>query len=329
MKPLELQSALKRKEYAPLYFFYGDETFLIDKTIEQLKENLLDQSLSSFNLTTFSGRESTSHAIINAAKTLPLQGDYRLVLVKEADQLKSSWKDFTAYFAQPVLSTCLIFCADKMVLKSALLATFKKQGIPVRFYHPYDRDIPGWIRNFSRDLNKKMSGEAVALLNAELDNDLQNIYNEIEKIATYVGERPVIERDDVKQVITPNRGMSIFTLTNCIASKDVEGALRSLKHLLGEGEYPLKILMMITRQVRLLARAKEMVQNGCAQGDVGKTLGIRDFYLNVFIKQVRAFSLSRSENYFSLLFYADWKLKSSRVDKRLLLEDLITRLCAL
>ena len=329
MNPLELQSALKRKEYAPLYFFYGDETFLIEKTVEQLKEKLLDQSLASFNLTVFYGRESTSHDIINAAKTLPLQGDYRLVLVKEADQLKSPWKDFASYFAQPVLSTCLIFCADKMVLKSALLATFKKQGIPVRFYHPYDRDIPGWIRNFSRDLNKKMSGEAVALLNAELDNDLQTIYNEIEKIATYVGERPVIEREDVKQVIAPSRGMSIFTLTDCIASKDVEGALRSLKHLLGEGEYPLKILMMITRQVRLLARAKEMVQNGCAQGDVGKTLGIRDFYLNVFIKQVRAFSLSHAESYFSLLFYADWKLKSSRVDKRLLLEDLITRLCAL
>ena len=329
MNSLELQSALKRKEYAPLYFFYGDETFLIEKTVEQLKEKLLDQSLSIFNLTVFHGRESTSHDIINAAKTLPLQSKSRLVLVKEADQLKSSWKDFASYFAQPVPSTCLIFCADKMVLKSALLATFKKRGIPVRFYHPYDRDIPGWIRNFSRDCNKKMSTEAVALLSAELDNDLQTIYTEIEKIATYVGERPVIERDDIKQVITPSRGMSIFTLTDCIAGKNVEGALRSLKHLLGEGEYPLKILMMITRQVRLLARAKEMVQNGCAQGDVGKTLGIRDFYLNAFIKKVRAFSLPRSESYFSLLFYADWKLKSSRVDKRLLLEDLITRLCAL
>ena len=43
MKPLELQSALKRKEYAPLYFFYGDETFLINKTVEHLKEKLLDQ----------------------------------------------------------------------------------------------------------------------------------------------------------------------------------------------------------------------------------------------------------------------------------------------
>ena len=329
MKPLELQSALKRKEHAPLYFFYGEETFLIDRAVGNLKELLLDKDLASFNLTVFYGRESTSRDIINAAKTLPLQGKYRLVLVKEADQLKSSWKDFTPYFDQPVLSTCLIFCADKMVLKSALLTSFKKQGIPVRFYHPYDRDIPGWIRTFSRDLNKKMSPDAVALLNAELDNDLQNIYNEIEKIATYVGERPVIKRDDVKQVLAPNRGVNIFTLTDCIASKDAEGALRSLRDLLGEGEYPLKILTMITRQVRLLVRGKEMVQNGCTQDDVGKTLGIRDFYLKAFMKQVRAFSLARSENYFSLLFYADWKLKSSRVDKRLLMEDLITRLCAL
>ena len=329
MKPLELQHALKRKEYAPLYFFYGEETFLIDRTVGNLREQLLDQDLASFNLTVFYGRESTSRDIINAAKTLPLQGKYRLVLVKEADQLKSSWKDFAPYFTQPVLSTCLIFCADKMVLKSTLLSTFKKQGIPVRFYHPYDRDIPGWIRTFSRDLNKKMSPEAVALLNAELDNDLQTIYSEIEKIATYVGERPVIERDDVKQVLAPNRGVSVFTLTDCIASKDAEGALRSLRDLLDEGEYPLKILMMITRQVRLLVRGKEMLENGCAQNDVGKTLGIRDFYLRAFMKQVRTFCLARAQNYFSLLFYADWKLKSSRVDKKLLLEDLITRLCAL
>jgi len=329
MKPLELKSALERKAYAPLYYFYGDETFLRDQTVEQLKEHLIDKNLSSFNLTVFHGRECTSRDIINAAKTLPLQGDYRLVIVKEADQLKSSWKDFASYFAQPALSTCLIFCAEKMMLTSSLLASFKKQGVSVRFYHPFDRDIPGWIRSFCKDRNKKMSGEAVALLSAELDNDLQNISNEIEKIAAYVGNKPVIEGDDVRQIIAPNRGMSIFTLTDAIAGKDLEGALRSLKQLLEEGEYPLKILTMIARQVRLLARAKEMVQKGCAQGEVGKILGIRDYYLRGFMEQVGSFTLSRAENYFSLLFYTDWKLKSSRADKKLLLEDLITRLCAL
>lgn len=329
MQPLELQRAIARKECAPLYFFYGEETFLIDKTLESLRKTLLDENLAFFNLTVFYGRESTSLDIINAAKTLPLQGDYRLVIVKEADLLRSPWKDFASYFARPVLSTCLVFCGEKLPLKAALLAAFKMQGIPVRFYHPYDRDLPGWIRNFSRELNKKMSGEAVALLQAELSNDLQTIFNEIKKIAAYAGERPVIERDDVKEVIAPSRGTSIFTLTDCIAGKDAEGALRSLKHLLEEGEHPLKILTMITRQIRLLARAREMVENGAVQGDVGRALGIRDFYLGAFIKQVRAFSLSRVESDFSLLFHADWRLKSSRVDKRFLLEDLITRLCAL
>ena len=329
MKPLELQKAIKRKEIAPLYFLYGDEPFLLEKTVASLQEELLDPNLLHFNLTIFYGSESTPQDIISSAKTHPIAGGYRMVVVKEADKLKSPWKVFTSYFSQPLASTCLVFCGEKLPLKSQPLSTFKKKGVPVRFYHPYDREIPGWIRNIAQTCNKKVSGSAVSLLNTELENDLQTIYKEIEKLAAYVGDREVIEVDDVKEVVTVNRGVSVFKLNDHIADKDREGALYVLKHLLGAGEPPLKILTMITRQTRLLVRAKEMLEQGLSQTEIGRKLGIRDFYLKDFIRRAQVVSRPQGEKSIHLLFHSDWKLKSSRVDKRLVLEDLITGLCVL
>ena len=328
MKPLELQKAIKRKEIAPFYFLYGEESFLLEKTLTCLKENLIDPNFLHFNLSLFNGRESTSQDIIGSAKTHPLSGGYRMVVVKEADKLKSPWNTFIPYFDQPLLTTCLVFCGEKLPLKSKPLSAFKKNGVIVRFYHPYDREIPGWIKNIAQSCKKKVSGSAVALLSTELENDLQTIYKEVEKIAAFVGDREVIEADDVKEVVTVNRGASVFTLTDRIADKDREGALFTLKQLLAGGEPPLKILTMITRQVRLLAQANEMLEQGFSQTEVGKSLGIRDFYLKDFIRRARVFSRFQGERSVHSLFYTDWKLKSSRVDKRVVLEDLIAGLCA-
>jgi len=329
MKPLELQKALQKRDISPLYFFYGEETFLIDKMVTDIRGALIDPNLSDFNLSLFYGKESEPQDIINSAKTLPLLGNYRLVIVKEADQLKpSSWKDLSPYMKEPLLSTCLIFCAERMVLKSEILKTFNKRGGVVRFYHPFDREIPHWIRRIANSFNKRISSEALALLSVELENDLQKIYNELQKIAIYVGERKVIEGDDIKETLADARGVNVFDLIDHIGNKDLERALSALKRLLEAEESPLKILMMITRQVRLMARAKEMLKQGFSNADVGRKLGIRNFYLKGFFEQVHDFSLAQTEDYITSLFRSDWKLKSSRIKKRLILERLITDLCS-
>lgn len=330
MKPLELQKAIKKRNLSPLYFFYGEETFLIDKIVSEIREELVDPDLSSFNLNIFYGKESEPQDIINSAKTLPLMSDYRLVIIREADQLKpSSWKDFLSYFENPSSSTCCVFCAENMVLKAEPLKAFKKRGEMVRFYHPFNREIPEWIRKIAKEFNKKISREAVDLLSVELGNDLQKIYNELQKVAIYVGEKAVIESDDVKEAIADVGGVTIFNLVDCIGSKDREGALNALRKLLEVGEYPLKILTMITRQMRLLTRAKEMLKEGSSHADVGRKLGVRGFYLKGFLKQVNVFSLSHVEDCFTCLFCSDWKLKSSRIDKKLIMEKLIADLCVL
>ena len=207
MKPLELQKAIQKRNLAPLYFFCGEETFLIDKMVNEIKEVVVDSHLADFNLSVFYGKDSTPQDIINAAKTFPLMSDRRLIIIKEADRIQtSSWSAFSHYFKDPLASTCMIICAEKMVLSAPVLKCFRKRGEVVWFYHPFDREIPSWIRRIASELDRKISQEAVALLGVELDKDLQKIYNELQKITAYVGEKKVIEEKDVREVVADVKG---------------------------------------------------------------------------------------------------------------------------
>jgi DNA polymerase-3 subunit delta len=327
MKPLELQRDLEKGNIAPLYLFYGEDLFLIDRTVDQLKKLLVDPRLASFNFSLYYGGESEPRQIVNAAQTLPLAGKRRLVVVKEADQFKASWKEFSAYCERPLSSTCLVFCSGASTLKAEITSLFKNNGIAVRFYHPFRNETPEWIRRLAGERNKKISREAVALLEEFLENDLQGIANELEKIALYAGERNVIEREDVEVVIAAVKDASIFTLTDCLAGKDRMKALEVLHHLLEAGEHPLKILTMIARHYRLMARAGEMVYNGTSATEAGKQLGINNFHLKEFARQAETFSPGQTGKYLSLLFQSDRRLKSSRISEKIILEDMITRLC--
>jgi DNA polymerase-3 subunit delta len=181
----------------------------------------------------------------------------------------------------------------------------------------------------ARERNKQIHREAAALLGESLENDLQRISNELEKIALYAGERKVIERGDVEAVITAVREASIFNLTDCLAGKDRVKALAILQRLLDGGEHPLKILTMIARHYRLMVRAREAMHNGASAAEAGKQLGVHNFHLKEFAVQAESFSLGQARNCFNLLFQSDRKLKSSRISGKFILEDMIARLCVL
>lgn len=328
MKPLELERALHKRDIAPLYFFHGEETYLIDRMVGILKATVVESHLADFNLTTFYAGESSARDIMNTARTFPLLSDRRLVIVKEADKLKtSSWKELSTYVTDPLPSTCLVFCAEKLALNATLLTPFKRKGEVVRFYHPFEREIAEWIRKMVKEFDKTITSDAVTLLCMELESDLQTIYSELQKIAAFVGEKKVIGKDEVREVLSEAGGASVFELIECIGNRDQESALMLLKRLLEAGEYPLKILTIISRHLRMLTQAKEMLKEGISSAEVGSTLGIRDFHLKGFLRQANSFSLAKAETYFTSLFRTDEMLKSSRIPKKLILERLIDDLC--
>ena len=74
MKPLELQKAIKRKEIAPLYFLYGDESFLLEKTVASLKEELVDPNLITLTLPSSMAAKAPLRTLSECQRPIPSRG---------------------------------------------------------------------------------------------------------------------------------------------------------------------------------------------------------------------------------------------------------------
>lgn len=70
--PQALEQSVEKGQVYPLYYLYGDETFLIEDALARLTETALGDGLKDFNLNTYYGGEVDAAQIRDAVETLPM-----------------------------------------------------------------------------------------------------------------------------------------------------------------------------------------------------------------------------------------------------------------
>ena len=80
---------LKKKIYHPVYFLQGEEPFYIDQLSDYIEQNILSESEKEFNQTVVYGREIDILTLISYARRYPMMSNYQVVIVKEAQDMKS------------------------------------------------------------------------------------------------------------------------------------------------------------------------------------------------------------------------------------------------
>ncbi|MFH2012708.1 MAG: DNA polymerase III subunit delta [Pseudomonadota bacterium] len=328
MTPQELTRHLEKEEVLPVYYLYGDETYLIDEALRNIEERVISSGFKDFNYDIFYGSENVAPEIINAAQTIPALSQKRLIVVKDAGQLSAKdIEQLTSYISDPSPFACLVFIGEKVNLRAKFFVHLLECGVIAQLNHPKERELPYWIQKVAGRFNNKISKDAVALLIEVVGNNLQQLYNEIEKVSIFIGEKRTIEVEDFEAVVTELKVESIFTLVDAVGNKDREKALNILIKILASGEDHLRILGMIIRQFRLIFITKELLQKGLKPTEIGNKLKINRYFLEGFLKQVDQFSFDELKGAFDKFLNTDLALKSSRISKRLILERLILDLC--
>jgi DNA polymerase-3 subunit delta len=110
---------------------------------------------------------------------------------------------------------------------------------------------------------KQLSAGAWEALGQKTGFSLRESIGAIEKLITYSGDdAAIIEKDDVEAVVGRTKEDVVFSLTEAMSAKNLSAALFSLKELLEQGEAPLMIFAMMTREVRFLLEAKLLADSG-------------------------------------------------------------------
>lgn len=100
---------LKARKYSPVYVLMGEEPFYIDKICDYISENVLQPEERDFNQTVVFGADVTGAQVADLCKGYPMMSEYRVVVVKEAQNLRNL-EALEKYLENPVKTTILVFC---------------------------------------------------------------------------------------------------------------------------------------------------------------------------------------------------------------------------
>jgi DNA polymerase-3 subunit delta len=121
-----------------------------------------------------------------------------------------------------------------------------------------------------RECKKTISPDAFSELQRKTGNDMRQIFDELDKLVTFVGERLRIEKGDVEELVSRTAFDRIFDLTDAIGRRSLPLALANLKSILEKGDHPLLIHNMLTRQMRFFLQVKLMLEQGDLKLDMSR-----------------------------------------------------------
>lgn len=142
---------------------------------------------------------------------------------------------------------------------------------------------------------KMLTPAAWNILGRKTGFDFSSSMEAVKMLISYVGERRVIQEEDVEEVIGRTREETVFDLTSALVEKNVVKAIITLKHLFEQGEHHLKIFSIIARELRFLLYAKVFMNSGKLHSCFHHDMDFSEFQTQVY-PLIREWSAAQTKN---------------------------------
>lgn len=328
MNVQELESELRAGTLRGTYIIVGEEAYMAAQAVAGILQHVEKQCGEKPIQSQFEGKGVGRAELFDVLQSLSLLGGWRVVVVRDAAKLKKEiQEDIVDYLLKPAPSTTLILQATKFDGRSRLMVAANKQGGVVECKPLYANQVPSWIAALARRQGKQISLEAARYMADLVGNDTAQIAGALERLILYLGEKNLIDVADIEKALAETSQRTIFELTDALGRRTLPRAVAILSNILDHGEAPVMVLSMIARHLRILVKAKELEGASGGDAEAARHLGVHPFFAKEYRAQAKAFSLPELKNGFRLCAGCDRELKSSRLDRGIILERLVMEFC--
>lgn len=319
--------------FKPLYYFYGDEDFLVDEAVTSLKDRVLSGgSMDSLNYRSCNAADKSTPidavAVVEEALTMPAFSSSRLIIIKNADALSAEdSKVFAEYVKDPSPTTCLVFSSytRKLDKRTTFVKLMEAGRYTTRFYKLGGVKLLAWINGYVKGQGKEFSGTAASMLTSVVGDKLRDLKGEIDKLISYVGDNKQVTVDDVAECVMDIKEQTAFDLADAISRKDAASSFALLRKL--DTEEPIKVLGAVTWQFRTLIKAAYAMDKGMSGVRLASFLKVREAYAARYEKAARKFTRRELASVIHNLKKTDVSLKSSGYPRHLILDRFVIEMC--
>ena len=220
------------RKFAPVYLLMGEESYFIDTLCEKLAASILDEAARAFNQVTVYGKDTEAGQVINLCRQMPMMGQWQVVILKEAQQLRGLEK-LSFYTQKPSPTTILVIChkeknADR---RSAFYKGCAANGVVFESVRPRDYEITSWLQQFIARRGLGIDPKALSMLTDHLGTDISKISNELHKLTVSLPEGTKRITDaDIEKNIGISKDFNNFELCKAVVTRDMGRALMIADH---------------------------------------------------------------------------------------------------
>jgi len=292
---------------SPVFLLWGEDEFLLRESALELLGDLQPVEVDGG---LWQGGETADLA------TPSLFGERRALLVSNARALPDEGvRELARYLEAPDPGAPLVLVAvvgDRARAPAALVKLVKGVGT-VTEVKILRKELPGWLLKRATAKGLDLAPDGAAALVDTLGEDPGALERALEQLATaFSGER--ITREIVARQFRGLGEQHVWDLCDRAFSRDLPGAMRSLRTLLEAGEAGLMLLGAITSRLRDLIRVASLPER-LAPADAARQAGLRfDWQVRRYRQQAKRFSAEDLAGLHERMAWADRALKSGETD---------------
>ena len=325
-----LKQAIRTKNPGNLYFFYGEEVFLLHHYLQQLYKVVIDELTESFNYHKLTSETFDIREFADCVENLPMMAERTMVIVDEIDIFKMNESDREKMI--DILSDIPEYCTvvftyettsfkpDKRLKK--LWEVVSKNGELIEFAKQNQRDLVAWITRHFAANGKRINPDLCVYLIDITEGTMTSLSGEISKISAYSGSDE-IRRSDIDAVTEPVLDAVVFQMTDLLSQGDYGGALVKLQQLLKMQQEPIAILGAIGGHFRRMATARTLLDHGKNASDLMRLCGMADYPARKTMSAAGRFSAKFYAKAAELVLDSDRQMKTSFDDPKRILELLV------
>jgi DNA polymerase-3 subunit delta len=276
----------------PLYLIAGSDRPKIELALKRLRRHFPADGTELLVAAETSGDDA-----VGACNALGLfgGGSGRLVLVEGVEAWKAAdAKAIEAYGKSPAPDTVLALVGDGLKADSPLGKACAKVGDLLLFEAPRERDLPNWVAKQFETARTPVDADACRALIEIAGDDLQELANEIDKLAQWAGGERVTERD-VKQLAAAVAETPPFELTDAWGRRDVPSVLRAAEEIMERSpkthrDEVARLATTLAGHVARIRQCRSWDAAGVTSKEAASRMKRHPFYVQKLFAQARNFS---------------------------------------
>jgi len=316
-----------------IHLLSGDDESVLRDAVHDLVHRLVGDGDRSLMVDEFDGAEYELRAVVDAAQTLPMFTERRVVVARGMGRFVVADLDpLLAYLANPLETTDLVLVGDGGTFPKKGVDAVKAAGGAVRSttVAPRAKDRTAWIRERATMHGIDLDDRAVARLQDWMGDEVSSLEGVLTTIAATHEGRARVKVDEIEPLLDGGGGVPPWELTDAIDAARTADAIRLLHRMMhGGGRHPLQIMATLHSHY-----ASVMRLDGSGAGDAESAAAIAGVKSGFPAKKLwqrhRSLDAAAVRRAIDLLAIADRNLRGETgLDEAVVMEVLVARLSRL